>query len=359
MIAKDIPRRRLHNHGIAATPFDQPHQVVAWFGAMQAQDYPHAKWAVGLRSANAADADIEQAIANRTIVRTWAMRGTLHLVAAQDVRWLLQLVGPRIIARGAADDIRRFALDEVEFAKIDKVLNKILHGKRLTRKETYAALEQHGIATEGQRGYHILARAGLRGQICFGEWQGKAETFTLLDEWLPPTRMMRRDEALAELALRYFRSHGPATLQDFVWWSSLTVAEARAGLEGARSQLIQETVGDMTYWLPHDSQPDKGKSPGMHLLPGFDEYLLGYADRSLILEKVHNAKVIHSNGIFKPTVVVDGQIVGVWGRASKKAAVAVTPSLFTTLTKTQHKALAAAAARYGAFLDVTATLQIR
>jgi hypothetical protein len=281
------------------------------------------------------------------------MRGTLQLVATDDVRWLLQLTGPRIIARAAAGDVRRFALDEVEFAKVEKALGKILRGgAQLTRKETYAALEAHGISTDGQRGYHILARAGLSGQICFGVWRGKEDTFTLLDEWLPQTKLLKRDEALAELALRYFRSHGPATLQDYVWWSSLTVAEARAGLEGAKPKLIQETAGGVTYWLPSDSTTAKAKSPGVHLLPGFDEYLLGYTDRRPVLEKVHNASVIHSNGIFKPTVVVDGQIVGTWGRSVHKGNLVVTPTTFAPMSARVQGALKVAVERYNSFMQM-------
>jgi len=346
-----LTQHRLHNHRITHTEFTRPGDVVTWFGAMQAQDYSHSKWAVGLRCPGATDASIEQAIAERSIVRTWAMRGTLQLVAPQDVRWLLQLVGPRIIARGAGDDLRRFGLDEAEFAKIDKLFDKILRGTILTRKETYAAMKAHGISTDGQRGYYILARAGLRGQICFGEWRGKEETFTLLEEWLPPAKPLPREEALAELALRYFRSHGPATLQDYVWWSSLTVGEARAGLDGAKSQLVQESVGDVTYWLPNDTSPTKAKSPDVHLLPGFDEYLLGYTDRSPVLEKVHNASVIHSNGIFKPTVVVDGQIVGTWSRKVVKGKAVVTSALFDEMSARMQQAVEVAAHLYSEFLE--------
>jgi hypothetical protein len=358
MNARDLPLRRLRSHRITSTTFDRPGQVVAWFGAMQAQDYPHARWAVGLRCAIATDADVERAIADRSIVRTWAMRGTLQLIAAQDVRSVLRLVGPRIIARGAANDLRRFGLDAAEFARVETALDRILRGVRLTRKDIYAALEKRGIATDGQRGYHILARAGLSGQICFGEWRGKEETFTLLDEWLPRTEDLPRDQALAELARRYFRSHGPATLHDFVWWSSLTVAEARAGLEGAKRHLIQDSAGGVTYWLPDEAVPAKSGSPGVHLLPGFDEYLLGYADRNPVLAKLHNASVIHSNGIFKPTVVVDGQIVGTWGRVAKKDAVVITPTLFSTLSNAETHSLGAATQRYGAFIDRSTILAV-
>ncbi len=343
------------SHRIAVARFEQPNQALDWFGAMQAQDYPQARWAVGVRCINASDTTVEQAIADKTMLRTWAMRGTLQLLAPQNVRWLLELVGPRLIARGAGDDLRRFGLDEAEFTKIEGIFYKILRGTQLTRKETFAALEEHGIATEGQRGYHVLNRAGLRGQICFGVWRGKEETFTLLEEWLPPTKPMPRDQALAELALRYFRSHGPATLQDYVWWSSLTVAEARQGLEAIRSGLIEERVGNTTYWLAANTPMTKLPSPSVYLLAGFDEYLLGYTDRSAILSTVQNTKAILSNGIFKPTVVVDGQIVGIWARKVHKGKLTVTHELSAPLSTRAQKALLEAAETYGHFLNIQRT----
>ncbi|MDX1416705.1 MAG: winged helix DNA-binding domain-containing protein, partial [Candidatus Promineifilaceae bacterium] len=221
----DIARRRLRNQQIGRERFDQPDQVPAWLGAMQAQDYAGVKWAIGLRCQTASDTNVEQAIADREIIRTWLMRGTLQIVAAEDVRWMVVLLGPRLIKQSARRR-RELGLDDTLLARSSEVLSTVLHGRRqLTRTAVLQALEQQGISTVGQRGYHILRHAGLQGHICFGSMQNKEQTFVLLEEWAPQGQKKEREEALAELAQRYFTSHGPATLEDFVWWSGLTKAD--------------------------------------------------------------------------------------------------------------------------------------
>ena len=248
--ADRIARSRLANHGIANPTFAQPGDVVTWLGAVQAQDYGGALWAIGLRMTGATERSIEQAIAERAIVRTWPMRGTLHFVAAQDVRWLLALLTPRVIAHSAGR-YRQLELDEATFARSKEVFAKALQGgKQLTRDEMLQGLEQAGISTAGQRGYHLLGRSAQDGLICFGTRRGKQQTFTLLDEWVPLTRSLTRDEALAELTRRYFTSHGPATVQDLMRWAGLTAAEAKTGLAAAGKTLIQETIADRVYWMP-------------------------------------------------------------------------------------------------------------
>lgn len=348
----DFLRQRLSSHRLDRTAFKRPDEAVAWYGAMQGQDLRHAKWAVGIRCAGVSEADVEQAIADRTLIRTWAMRGTLHLVAADDVIWLLDLVGPRMLERAAANDVRRFDLDEAAFAAAEKALKRALRGKVLTRKETYAALERQGVSTAGQRGYHIVSRAALSGLVCQGPLRDKEDTFVLLDEWLPPASPKPREEVQAELALRYFRSHGPATLDDFVWWSSLTVPAARAGLEAAKSRLVREVVGDVTYWSASEATPPPKRYPAAQLLPGFDEYLLGYVDRSHILANIPKAEIIHSNGIFRPTVLMAGQIVGTWSsRRLPNGHAQYVPEIYGE-TGQIVQALDAAAERLGAFLEV-------
>ncbi len=347
----DFIRHRLSSHRLDRTAFKRPDEAVAWYGAMQGQDYRHAKWAVGVRCAGVTEADVERAIADRTLIRTWAMRGTLHLVAADDAIWLLDLIGPRMIERAAANDARRFDLDDAAFAAAEKALNRALRGRTLTRKETYAALERQGVSTRGQRGYHIVSRAALNGQICQGPPRDKEDTFVLLDEWLPPASPKPREEAQAELALRYFRSHGPATLDDFVWWSSLTVPEARAGLEAAKSRLIREVVGDVTYWLASEATPPPKRYPAAHLLPGFDEYVLGYVDRSQILAGVLKENVIHSNGIFRPTVLMSGQIVGTWSSRRLPNGLEYIPEIYGETVQILQ-AVEAAAVRFGEFLGM-------
>jgi hypothetical protein len=256
-----IAHRRLYNHRIAGARCDKPDDVVRWMGLIQAQDYLGALWAVGLRTRGATEAGIEQALVDRSIVRTWPARGTLHFVAAEDVRWILELLAPRLIAR-TSGRYRQLALDEATFARSREVLIRALEGgKRLSRDAMYQVLESAHISTAGQRGIHILGRLAQEGLLCFGARDGKQQTFMLLAEWVPAAKSKTRDEALAELARRYFTSHGPATLQDFVWWSGLTTLDAKAGLEMAKQHLVQEVVGVGN--LRRKSRPGTGRvAPG-------------------------------------------------------------------------------------------------
>ncbi|MEJ2737321.1 MAG: winged helix DNA-binding domain-containing protein [Anaerolineae bacterium] len=356
MIAVDIAHHRLHNQRIAQEKFGQPSQVVTWFGAMQAQDYASIKWAVGLRCYSATDVIIEQAIVNKTIVRTWLTRGTLQVVAASDVRWMLALLAPRIIANSNRR-YQQLKLDNATLARSYEILTEILQdGKQMSRAKLMLILEGASISTTGQRGYHILRRAGLEGLICFGPIQDKQETFVLLDEWVPHGKNMTRDEALGELAGRYFESHGPATLQDFIWWSGLRAADARTGLEMVKSRFDQVTIERQTYWLPQNNPILKDSSPTVYLLPAFDEYFLGYKARDAVLDVKYDKQAVSSNGVFRPMVVIDGQIVGIWKRANKKGSVIITPSPFNSLTKAENQALLGAANQYGAFLGLSVML---
>src|SRR5262245_2764707 len=285
MTGSDIARLRLHNQRIACATFEKPGDVVAWLGAVQAQDYLGALWAVGLRMRNAVEADIERALASRTIIRTWPMRGTLHFVAAADIRWMLELLTPRIVANDAKRLLRDFNFDEKELARSKKLIARALQGgKQLARNAMYKMLEVGGVSTASQRGRHILTRLAQDGFICFGAREGKQPTFALLDEWAPKAKRMPRDQSLAEIARRYFTSHGPATLHDFVWWSGLTTADATAGLEMAKRSLAQETINGHTYWLASSIPATNDSSPTAYLLPAFDEYTVAYKDRSAVLD---------------------------------------------------------------------------
>lgn len=354
----NIALDRLVNQAIAHPTFDQPDDVVAWLGALQAQDYPGSLWTIGLRMARATERHVEAAIAARTIVRTWPMRGTLHFVAAQDIRWLLELLAPRMIAQSAGR-YRQLELDEVIFARSKEVFAQALQGgQQLTRAEMHQFLTQVNIATAGQRGYHILLRAAQDQLICFGVPRGKQQTFTLLDEWIPPTKKLARDEALAELARRYFSSHGPALLADFVWWSGLTIKEARVGIELAKAQLDHATIDGKNYWFGTALSISKADAPSLYLLPGFDEFMLGYTDRSASLD-APDAKKIHpgGNGVFSPTIVIDGKVTGTWKRTFKKGAVVIEMVGFRPLNSAEQQAFRAAAQRYGEFLGLPVELR--
>ncbi len=354
MAGFDIATQRLHNQGIVPTRLTTPGEVVRKLCAVQAQDYLAALWAIGLRARPlTTDVEVEQAIQAKEIVRTWPMRGTLHFVAAADVRWLLALLTPRVLA-GAARRQQQLELDVAILSQTEALFTKALHGRPpLTRPQMMALLEQAGISTKEQRGYHLLWWAAQIGLICFGPRQGKQDTFVWLDDWLPPGPRLSRAEALAELARRYFTGHGPATLQDLMWWSGLPAAEARAGLEQVAAELASAVVDGQTYWFASPSaSPSAAISPA-YLLPAFDEYLLGYRDRSAVLDPAHATLIVPgSNGVFKPLLVVDGQVVGTWQRTRRQTKVVVEVQPFAALSPAHREAAAAAAEPYGRFLGL-------
>ncbi len=360
MTAPLIAPRRLLSQQIVASRCTTAAEVVTTLGAVQAQDYASALWAIGLRVPASTEADIEQAIRERAIVRTWPMRGTLHFVPAEDVRWMLGLLTPRVIA-GTATRVRQLELDAATFAKAERALVKTLQGGQpRTREDTLQILEQAKISTAGGRGYHILFRLAMQGLICHGPREGKQQTFVLLDEWLPKAskaRLLGREEALGELARRFFGGHGPATVQDFVWWSGLKVAEARAALASVASSMERHRADGIEYWqTPGQRTADPA---GVHLLPAFDEYLLGYKERSAVLDAAHAGKVVPGgNGVFLPMMVRDGRVIGTWKRAVTKDRVRVTLLPFAPLTKSALKAFDAAAVRYGEFHGCTTTLHV-
>ncbi|SRR5216683_339098 len=354
----DIAHQRLHNQLITRRTFEKPGDVVEWLGAVQAQDYAAAKWAVGLRLQGTTDDDIEQAFTRGAILRTHLMRPTWHFVSPADIRWILALTAPRVNAVNAYY-YRKLALDDAVFMHSNAMLAKALQGgKQLTRPELTSVLQQVGIATDDlQRFTYIMMRAELDGIVCSGARRGKQFTYALLDERAPQARTLDRDEALAEFARRYFTSHGPATLQDFVWWSGLTVADARASLEMVTSQLMHEVVDGQTYWFSMSTPSAKDLSQAAYLLPNYDEYIVGYTDRSAVFDASHTKKLDpRGNVLFNHTIVMDGRVVGTWKRTIKKDAVMITPSLLTPLNDAETRAFAAAANHYGAFLDMSVNL---
>jgi hypothetical protein len=362
---KDITSHRLANQRIAHLGFvaKRPEDALASMGAIQAQDYPAALWAIGLRCGNVTQKDVEAAIAEKKIVRTWLMRGTLHFVASSDIHWVLRLLAPRLTAYSASRE-RQLGMSGGTVNRSKVLFAKALEGGgRLTRDEMYRALEKGGINTRDARGYHLLYRAASDGLICFGAHDGKRPTFTLLDEWIAHREEVSVDQALGELASRYFISHGPATIKDYVWWSGLKVSDARMGIEKASPRLVTEEMGGKTYYAPRDEPPGKDGT-SVHLLPAFDEYLVGYSDRSAMLgdektqEVLRSGKITftNSNGIFLPTIVIDGEVVGIWKRRDEHGKAILTIQPFRRLDVEQMKGVRRAAEGYGEFLGVPAIL---
>lgn len=313
--------------------------LARWFGAMQGQDFASLMWSLGLRLPGATLADIEAALEGGDVLRTWPMRGTIHLVPAEDARWMLRVLGERPLA-GAAKRREYLGLSTRDADQAVEVLGAALAGGgRLTRAECVDALVSGGIDGAGQRGYHLLWYASQRGVTCIGPNVDGEQTFVLLDDWAPRQRELSRDEALAEIALRYFRSHGPTTRKDFAGWAGLTAADAKAGIASCGDALAAVRVDGVEVLMAAelaevavpaftDAAPAAVAATGWLALPGFDEYLLGFKDRSLMVDAAGMDAVIPGkNGVFRSTIVRDGRVVGTWKRAlaAKTVTVDVAP----------------------------------
>lgn len=352
MKQSDIANLRLYNQRLGSEKFEDAGAVVQWMGALQAQDYAQAVWAMGARTSAPRLTSVEQAIEQRSMVLTWPMRGTLHAVPARDTKWMLKLTAVRMLAKDARR-LSQLELDEAILERCRNLFYKVLRGgQRLTRAALMQLLEDAGVSPKGQRGYHILWRSAQEGLICQGPLEGKQQTFVLLDEWAPDARELSHEEALAEIAGRYFTSHGPATVQDFAWWTGLPMAEAKQGLELAKAGLSCETIDGTAYWgRTFEPGSRAGGAPQVQLLPGFDEYLLGYKDRSAVLAAEHAGRVVPgANGVFRPMVVAEGRVVGTWKRTVKKQAVDIAISLFER-PEISQAAITGAARQYSDFLD--------
>jgi len=357
----DIARGRLSNQHINLNSSKSAEDVLTSLGAIQAQDYPAALWAVGLRcGGSTTKADVEEAIAKRKISRTWLMRGTLHFAASLDIDWMLALFAPRLVNTAISRDRNLGLGDDVVGKAEDLFARALKENKQLTRDEMYRVLEKGGVGIEGNLGYHMLYRAAWDGIICFGAHQGKQPTFELLHERIGSKRKLSSGDALVELASRYFTSHGPATIKDYAWWSGLKVSDAKAGIEGASSRLASEEIDGKTYFVGKNTPRPSSHEKRVHLLPAYDEYLVGYSDRSAVLGNEDTQRMLrsgeilltHSNGIFLPVVVANGEVVGTWKRRADKGKVVVTIRGFTKFDEDLVKGAKEAASRYADFLGV-------
>jgi hypothetical protein len=368
MNSSDVTLDRLSNQLIAPpSPSGSPEDVLTSLGAMQAQDYPAALWAIGLRCGpSTTKRDVEDAIAKRKISRTWLMRGTLHFASSGDVHWMLGLFGPRLIKTAALRD-RHLGLSEDTIRRAEGLFGRALEAEgSLTRDEMYAVLEKGGVKISGLLGYHLLYRAAWDGLICFGAHQGKAPTFELLDRRIAERNDLSGERALAELSSRYFTSHGPATIKDFVWWSGLKVADAKAGVEGASRSIVAEEIGGKTYYAPKKTGRRGVVGPVVHLLPAFDEYLVAYSDRSAMLGNEDTQRALksgkifftHSNGIFLPVVVADGEVIGIWKRRTEKGGLVLAISPFVKLSTERAEGIEGAAQRYAAFMETPVRVEL-
>lgn len=348
----NIPNIRLLNQQLSNPLFREPKELVSWMGAMQAQNYSMVKWAVGMRLKSATIQAVEKALHEGEILRTHVMRPTWHLVAAEDIRWMLKLSAQRIIS--ANDSFAKgYDLDipnEV-YTKAHDLLEKILCGKKsLTKQEIAEHFNRSGIVADNHRMTRFMARAEQEGIICSGEDRGSKCTYALLEERVPPMPELTKDESLARLARSYFRSHSPAVLQDFIWWSGLPVSDAKQAVYLIASELTTEQWKEQTWYI-HDTCRTRGKLSGhIHLLPSYDEYLLGYKDRTDVLPLEHYTKAFTNNGLFFPIVLHNGQVIGNWDKSEKKKSVDLKYSWFRQVADMNGETLERERQKFARFL---------
>ena len=353
-----IAERRLRNQHISTRGLRRPADVVTWFGAMQAQEYEPAKWALGLRMADgAANSDIQRAFDEGRILRTHVLRPTWHFVTPTDIRWLLELTAPRV-HRILSYYNRALELDARTLTRGTALIERALaDGRHLTRAELGDSLRRARLPMVGNRLARVVMHAELEGVICSGRRRERKFTYALLAERAPNARRLSRDEALASLGARFFRSHGPATIRDFAWWSGLTTADGKRATEMIRAR--REVIDGLAYWTTKESSRGTARNQQVHLLPIFDEYLVAYRDREAV---PHGPSTIVSSSsgsvTFQHAFVIAGEVAGTWRPTRSTTGVLIRGVPLRRLNSTERRALTAAVQRFEKFLGSRVTFSI-
>ena len=359
MKPREIALRRLAAQHLVEPFAGGAADVVRSLGAVQAQDYGAAKWAIGQRTATLTDAAVEQAFDDGELIRTHILRPTWHFVAPEDLRWMLALTGPRVHAANAST-YRELELEPRVLGRSHAALVEALRGgKSMTRAELTSVLGRAGIgAMTLRRATFLVMAAELDGVVCSGPRRGRQFTYSLVEERVAPSRGTpgSRDDALRSLALRYFPSRGPATAHDFAWWSGLTVGDARHGAHAAEPELTRRAIDGRDHW--ESLAPPGGGKGRAHLLPSYDEYFIGFRDRTAMMaDRVPPPRAGTNDRMFLNLVTIGGQIAGVWRRATTRRGVTVTVEPLRPLTRAERRAISLAAERYGAFMELPLTLE--
>lgn len=349
MTLSDVSSNRLNNQHIVNPSNLSVQKLVHRMGALQAQSYKWVKWAVGIRLPGSTLDTVEKAIAEGDIIRTHLLRPTWHVVSADDLRWMLKLTAPRVKIAMRSRHKQLELTDEV-IAETNKIIEKELkENDYLTRKELVRRFEEAGFKNENNLASHILLRAELDGVMCSGPTEGKHHTYALFEKRVPQTRPLTKEESLQRLTTLYFTSHGPATLDDFVWWSGLTKTAARKAIEMIEPGFEKEEIDEKIVWFKpdhHISSPAQA-----YLLPAYDEFIVGYTDRSAVLSDDNHKKVISMNGIFKPVIVIDGKVAGIWKRKISERSLKVEAEFFNSTDKKSNRLTEQAAECFAKFLD--------
>lgn len=354
MDRQELARLRMQSLRFTGTPFAKVADVVRWLGAVQSQDYGPAKWSIGARLRSGDDASLDRAYQRGTILRTHVLRPTWHFVLPEDIRWMLDLTGPRVRRMMSYYD-RQLGIDaRLTKRSIDRFVKAIEREGQMTRTELADELERGKIEARGQRLNHIVMNAELAGAICSGGLRGKQHTYALLDARAPKAKRLGRDDALAELARRYFTSHGPATVKDFSWWASLPVADIRRALEMAGDALASETVDGRTFWFASRAKPPPAGPAKAYLLQAYDECIVGYTDSRFLLDiaGVVPKQTPTERIVYPGALVIGTQVVGHWKRTLGTGTVRLDVAVYRRLNGAQAKALDEEAARLGRFLGL-------
>jgi DNA glycosylase AlkZ-like len=356
MDSGEIVRMRLRNQRLVGAGDAEPAAVVAWFGAMQSQEYALARWSVGQRAPGLDDASVKRAVDEGRILRTHALRPTWHFIAAADLRWIQALTAPRVHAFNAYY-YRTLGLDEGTAERTNAVIVDALRGgNHLTRKELGAVLVEDGLPAANKLGY-VVMQAELDGLIANGPMRGNQHTYALVEERAPVQTELHGDAALAELTRRYFTSHGPATVKDFAWWSSLTLTQIRHGIALLGDELASAEVGGRRYWWAASTTVDGTGAPVGHVLQAYDEYVVAYTESRDVVTRADPAFGPTSGNTSAHSVSLDGQLVAMWRPSVSPAAITAQVRPLRPLSTREHRRVAEAFARYSAFAGVPVQVQ--
>ena len=359
MILDEISNIRLASQKITATEFKTASEIVSWMGAIQAQDFSMAKLAAGIRISDSTETDIEASFNKGEILRTHLMRPTWHFVSAEDIYRMIELTSPQIISSLKTRN-KELELSESIFTKSNLIIEKSLSGGLcLSRDELAIEFNRAGIKTDANRLSHLMLRAELESIVCSGPLKTKKLTYCLLRDRVPLKKVLSRDEALVKLANRYFRSHCPATLQDFIWWSGLSKTEARHAIESVRQNFVTEIIESREYLFTDSSAAALHENDSVHLLPAYDEFLISYKDRGASLSLTDNKKAVSVNGIFYPVVIVNGQVAGLWRRSIKSNKTSIEVQLFIKPDKPKRDLIQKKAIMIGKFLNKETNIRLK
>lgn len=343
---------RTHTHQLAEQAFSDARELVSYMGAVQGQDLEMCKWAVGMRLKQPSLALVREAMDSGKIIRTHILRPTWHLVAPEDIRWMLSLCGARLRAAYMNSWGKHYGVDEKTYSQFRDSAAKVLTGgDGLTMQELTAELNNLGYGWNVDQVKTMLCLGEVDGLVCNGREKGRKHTYTLLDERVPATAGIPKDEALSLLAHRYFRSHSPASKDDFIWWSGLTGTEAKAAIGSIEADLIADRYEGQKLYVHRSCVGNGLPDDEVHLLPPYDEYLISYKNRAHVLDPKHSAKAHNNYGIFHPVISYKGKIVGNWKKITKKGGVEISTTFFNKTGLPGKRKLQAAIDRYVGFLD--------